>query len=372
VTRRTWSDTSRRSQTRFDATFRGPGGRKRTRTFRRLGDAQRWLDAQRDAKHRAAWIDPRRGSERLEAFYGRWRERAAENGQPTERTLLAYDEIFGSLIRPILGSRALASIARTDVEAVVRSAAERSAWRAHDALKVLRRILSAAVDAEAIVRNPAARVAAPRIEQAEPWVLTPEEVDRLVEAMPDRYRALVLLAAYGGLRWSELVALRLDRMDLPRRRVRVEEKIVEAGHLITGEPKTKRSRRWVTLPEFVTFALAEHVRRFPPGDDGLVFTAPEGGPLRRHTFRSRVWTKATAAAGLEGFSFRHLRHTGATMALASGVSPVLVAFRLGHASTRMIEQHYGRLLESMDAEIAGRLDAAREPPAAQRAEPTDR
>jgi integrase len=55
-----------------------------------------------------------------------------------------------------------------------------------------------------------------------------EEVDGLVEAVSDRYRALVLLAAYGSLRWSELVALRLDRLDLPRRRVRIEEKIVEA------------------------------------------------------------------------------------------------------------------------------------------------
>ena len=58
----------------------------------------------------------------------------------------------------------------------VHAAAKRSAWRAHDALKVLRRLLSAAVDAEAIARNPATRVATPRLEQGRPWVLTMEEV----------------------------------------------------------------------------------------------------------------------------------------------------------------------------------------------------
>lgn len=213
--------------------------------------------------------------------------------------------------------------------------------------------------AEAIARNPATRVPTPNIEQERPWVLTIEEVDALVEAVPDRYRALVLLAAYGALRWSELVALRVDRLSPSRDRVRVEEKIVESGHLIRGEPKTKRSRRWVTVPDFVAFALADHVQKYPTGSDALVFTAPKGGPIRRPAFYRLVWSKATQAAGLEGFPFRNLRHTGATLALQEGTSPVLVAFRLGHASTAMIERHYGELGEGFDREIADRLSATR-------------
>jgi integrase len=307
---------------------------------------------------RGTWHDPGRGRVTFAAFYDGWRERAVDLGAPTERTLIAYDEMWRLYIAPTLGDRRLNTITRADVERIVTAAGERSAWRANDTLKVVRRLLNAAVDAEVITRNPASRVHAPRIEQAEPWVLTADEVDRLADAVPDRYRAMVLLAAYGSLRWSELVALKLDRVDLMRRRVRVEEKTVEAGRLIDGEPKTKRSRRWVTLPEFVAFAIAEHVRQFPPGDDGLVFTAPMGGPIRRSAFRRLVWTKSADAAGLAGFPFRNLRHTGATMALAAGVNPVLVAFRLGHTSTAMIEKHYGRLIESMDADIADRLDAA--------------
>jgi integrase len=224
---------------------------------------------------------------------------------------------------------------------------------------VLRRLLSAAVDAEAIARNPARRVATPRIEQERPWVLTMEEVDALVEAVPDRYQALVLLAAYGSLRWSELVALRVDRLSPSRNRVRVEEKIVESGHLIRGEPKTKRSRRWVTVPDFVALAMAEHVRKYPPGPDGLVFTASQGGPIRRPAFYRLVWSEATGATGLKGFPFRNLRHTGATLALQEGTNPILVAFRLGHASTAMIERHYGELGEGFDREIADRLSEAR-------------
>jgi integrase len=328
-------------------------------TFRRLGDAEAWLEEERTNARRGGWIDPTRGNETLGSFYDRWKQQAAETGRPSERTLIAYDELWRLYIAPKLQDQSLNTITRADVESVVHAAAKRSAWRAHDALKVLRRLLSAAVVAEVIARNPATRVATPKIEQERPWVLTMDEVDALVEAVPDRYRALMLLGAYGALRWSELVALRVDRLSPSRDRVRIEEKIVESGHLIRGEPKTKRSRRWVTVPDFVAFALAEHVKKYPPGPDGLVFTAPQGGPIRRPAFYRLVWSKATLAAGLEGFPFRNLRHTGATLALQEGTNPVLVAFRLGHASTAMIERHYGELGEGFDREIADRLSAAR-------------
>jgi hypothetical protein len=138
-------------------------------------------------------------------------EAAGCRGRPSERTLIACDELWRLYIAPKLKDHSLNTITRADVEHVVRAAAKRSAWRAQDALKVLRRLLSAAVDAEAIARNPATRVATPKIEQERPWVLTMDEVDALAEEVPDRYRALVLLAAYGSLRWSELVALRANQ-----------------------------------------------------------------------------------------------------------------------------------------------------------------
>jgi len=146
-------------------------------------------------------------------------------------------------------------------------------------------------------------------------------------------------------------------VDFLRRRVRVERKIVESGKLIVGEPKTKRSRRWVSIPEPIALTLSEHVRLYAK-DDSL-FPGPEGGPLRRKTFR-RAWTGAppnprgSLASGSATFAI-----AGPPGALEAGVSPVLVAFRLGHSTTRIIEQHYGRLVESMDADIARRLGDAR-------------
>ena len=88
----------------------------------------------------------------------------------------------------------------------------------------------------------------------------------------------------------------------------------------------------------------------------MVFTMPKGGPVRRQTFYHRVWGPALEAAGLQGVRFGQLRHTGATMALEAGANPVLVAFRLGHVSTRMVEQHYAGRLDRADKEIAEALD----------------
>lgn len=341
------------------ARYTGPDGCERSTSFGRKADAERFLADQESRKARGVWLDPALGRETLASFWSRWLERALGAGRPSKRTIAAYREIWRLYLEPRLGAYQLASIVRGDVQDLVAQVSERSAWRATDALKVLRMLLNKAVDEGIIARNPAARVPAPKIELEEPWVLSPEEVERLADCVGDRWRALVLTAAYSSLRWSELVALRVSRLDLLRRRIRVEEKLTEYGDLIPGEPKTRQSRRAVSLPEDIALELAEHIRRFPPAEDGLVFTAPEGGPVRRHNFRNRVWGPATKAAGLEGFPFKNLRHTGASLAIAAGANPLLVAARLGHTSTRMVEKHYVSLFEGLDREIGESLGEMR-------------
>jgi integrase len=106
------------------------------------------------------------------------------------------------------------------------------------------------------------------------------------------------------------------------------------------------------------------MRRYPSGESGLVFTAERGGVIRRPAFYRLVWKPALDRARLEGFRFGQLRHTGATLALEAGANAVLVAFRLGHTSTRMLEQHYAGRLDRADRELAHALgrcgtDAAR-------------
>jgi integrase len=138
------------------------------------------------------------------------------------------------------------------------------------------------------------------VKREEMRFLTPAEVAALAEAIHPRYRALVLVGAYGGLRIGELAGLRRSRVDLLRGTVQVAEIVVEArGALHMGPPKTRASRRTVGLPRFVAEELAAHLAgRDDP--EAFVFTAPLGGPLRVTAFRARVWRPATRASGLDG------------------------------------------------------------------------
>lgn len=125
------------------------------------------------------------------------------------------------------------------------------------------------------------------------------------------FRALVLLGAYGGLRFGELAGLRRGRVDVLRSRVSVRETLVDVnGELSFGEPKTKRSRRDVPLPRTITRELEAHLERFTRTErDALVLAGPKGAQLRPAGFLRCWWLPATDAARLQGLRFHNLRHS---------------------------------------------------------------
>jgi integrase len=202
------------------------------------------------------------------------------------------------------------------------------------AYKIVRSVMESAVDAGLILRSPCRIKGAATEHLPEMRAATPEEVATLVRAAGPRWQALILLAAYSGLRWGELAGLRRADVDLLHRTVRVEHQLAEVnGHLSFSAPKTSAGVRTIMLPQLIVDEVADHLTRWSAsGPDGLVFVMPEGTPLRRENFRKRVWLPACRAADLNGLRFHDLRHTGATLAAASGAPLRAVMHRLGHAS----------------------------------------
>ena len=130
------------------------------------------------------------------------------------------------------------------------------------AYQVLGKVMGAAVDAGMLAQSPCRRMPLPKVEREEMRFLTPAQVAALAGAITPRYRALVLVGAYGGLRIGELAGLRRSRVDLLRGTVQVAEIVVEVrGILHVGPPKTRASRRTVGLPRFVVEELAAHLGR---------------------------------------------------------------------------------------------------------------
>jgi integrase len=180
--------------------------------------------------------------------------------------------------------------------------------------------------------------------------------------MPGRYRALVLTAAYTGLRIGELAALRVRHVNFPRRILAVEETLTEPqGHVQFGPPKTKAGRRTISVPASIVDELASHVAAFVPGarqnPGALIFAGDRGGPLRPNHFRRRTWAKAVqASVGLPCHP-HDLRHSHASILIKLGVHPKTIQVRLGHTSIRTTMDIYGHLYEGVDQAAAHALDA---------------
>jgi len=106
--------------------------------------------------------------------------------------------------------------------------------------------------------------------------LSVEQVAALAEAMPERYRTMVLAQASLGLRIGELLALRVEDVDFLRRTVRIEWQFTQGSNGERSEPKTPRSKRTVPLPRVVADALAAHLAAYPAAEDGTIFTTGKG------------------------------------------------------------------------------------------------
>jgi integrase len=202
--------------------------------------------------------------------------------------------------------------------------------------RLLSRIVGTAIESGYLARNPCTIRGAAAEPAPEMRFATVAEVAALAGAIPQRFRALVLVAAYTGLRWGELAGLRVKRVDLLHGRITVAEQLLEVrGRLAFGPTKTGAGLRTVTLPTVAAEALAEHLSVYAEGGpEGLVFPAERGGPIRRSNFTRRVWIPATRAAGIEGLRFHDLRHTAATLAVAGrrqhpGAAGAAGAFLLG-------------------------------------------
>ena len=177
--------------------------------------------------------------------------------------------------------------------------------------------------------------------------LSPDEISQLADTIDPRYRAMVLATSYTGCRFGEIAALDLRQYEPDRRLIRIERSLSEVrGYLRISEPKTPAARRAITIPAWLPPVLTQHLARYPASPDGLIFTAPEGGPIRRNTFRSRFWLPAVADAVGPPMRFHDLRHSHVALLIKQARHPAVIAARLGHVSVKTVLDVYGHLSEA--------------------------
>jgi integrase len=181
--------------------------------------------------------------------------------------------------------------------------------------------------------------------------LTVPEINALAKAMDPRYRSVVLVGCWGGLRMSELLGLKPERVDITTGRVRITENLVESeGHLYTETCKTRASVRSVTLPMVARVALED------TNMGEYVWEAPKGGPVRLSSWRSRYWYPAVERSGIQRARPHDMRHTAAALMIASGAKSLEISRRLGHSSVAFTLDVYGHLFEGYEDQLNAGLD----------------
>jgi integrase len=247
--------------------------------------------------------------------------------------------VFHRHLQPTLGNVAIGEIRETHVRRWRKRLIDSGAKAATvaKAYRLLKAIMATAVDDGLIRRNPCRIRGASLDKSPERPVLTVPQVFALADAISQRYRALILLAVFGSLRWGELAALRGTDIDMDARTVKVQRTLTElaGGGYTFGPPKSLAGRRIVAIPDLILTDLTWHLGRFVAvADDALVFTSPTGKPLHHSNFRRRVWLPAIKAADLPGIHFHDLRHAGNTFAADAGANLRELMERMGHSSTR--------------------------------------
>lgn len=357
---RRFGNTRKLPSGRYQARYLGPDGITRTapRTFPTKRDAEQWLTVTEGEIITGTWRAPETGDVPLGPFAEKW---VAERGV-APRTRELYAGLLANHIGPFLGNRPLKSITRATVRTWLKSLRDsgRSATTTAKAYRLLRAVLTTATDDGLIRDNPCRVKGADREAAPERPVATVAQVYRLAGAVPARFRLLVLLAAFTGLRWGELGALRRSDLDRDTRTVRVTRSLAQlsSGELVFGPPKSHAGERVVAYPAALDNEVRDHLADFvEPGHGSLVFTGSKGAPLRGSSFyRAVKWRERLAVAGLPGhFHFHDLRHTGNTLAAATGASTRELMARMGHSSVRaaMVYQHAS---SERDQEIANALN----------------
>jgi len=345
--------TRRQSTGRWQARWRDPDGRQRKKSFARKIDAQQWLDQLQAAAHRGQYVAPAAGRTRFSDVADGWAVGLAHLKPSTQ---VRYRSILSVHVRPRWSSWPVGEIRRSDVttwtaELVATGASPGTIRQIH---RVLSLILDVAVDDGLVGQNAAAKVRMPRQVRGQPRFLSPEEVARLAEAAGANSLGILMLA-FTGLRFGEFAALKVKRVDLPRRRLTVAESVSEVGGVATWTtPKTHQTRS-VPFPPSLCDPIAALCQGRQPED--LLFTGPQGRVLRLGNWRRRIFDPACRVADLDHLKPHDLRHTAASLAIRSGANVKAVQRMLGHASAAMtLDVYAGLFADDLDS-VAVALDS---------------
>lgn len=349
-------------------------GKKIRKAFPSKAAAVAWRDDGRSAVRKQTMRAPT--TETLREASQAWLEGARagvirpRSGGPYKPSAIRnYDQGLRLRVLPELGHRKLSDITRTDLQDFVDALRAQGVSGATIEATIipLRAIYRRALSRpeSGITINPTTGLELPAARGKRDRIAPPDECAKLLEALPARDRPLWATAMYAGLRRGELMALRVEDIELGAGVIRVRRGWDRYEGEIT--PKSGKERR-VPIPTVLRDHLDEHLIGL--GRDGLVFGVSASSPFNvtgiiARADRSwkaenkRMVEKAEDPEGvklLERITLHECRHTFASLMIAAGVNAKALSTYMGHANIGITLDRYGHLMPGNEAEAAGLLD----------------
>ncbi|MGH2360644.1 MAG: tyrosine-type recombinase/integrase [bacterium] len=295
----------------------------------------------------------------------KWRKEVAIGLKPS--TLRTYDGVLTHHLLPAFGDLPLRTITRATVKAFIAEKATQQRWdytnghrpRSDRPLLSRKTILNmvavlsammetATVDYELLSANPLRGIlrrrhfptAAFRPHDSRPPILEPDDFKAALAELASRPRRIVVFAALTGLRWGELVGLRMEDVDFRRNRLRITRSLYRRVALT---PKEERSERDVDMMPTV-----RRILEAVPWTEGYVFSEDGKTPIGDGSWIKREWRKAQERAGMRHpVRWHDLRHQFVSLLIAAGKHPKYVAAQAGHSSAGFTLDRYGHLFDTL-------------------------
>ncbi|GCE18570.1 site-specific integrase [Dictyobacter kobayashii] len=287
-----------------------------------------------------------------------------------ERTYGRYREIVTLHVLPTLGKVKLQRLTPQHLQLLYNQKLEEgyAPQTVKHIHRVLHKALGDALKWQLVIRNVCDAVTAPRVPRKEMQALSGEQARQFLDAAKgDPLETLYVLALTTGMRQGELLALKWEDVDLAIGTLQVKRtitRLVNKGFTVS-EPKTARSRRHIHLTQMAVESLQQHrIRqqkaRLVAGpawsEQGWIFCNAIGGPIDVSNMIRRSFRPILVKAELPIIRFHDLRHSVASLLLASGIHVKIVQELLGHSQVSITLDTYSHVLPSLQKEAIGSLD----------------
>lgn len=365
--------------------WRTPEGRSRMKKFTRKRDADAFLVEMESSKLKGSYVDPARARVSVGEWAQLW---LAGKANLKPKTRVGYQALIDVHITPRWGDVQLGQVQHAEVQEWIAGIAKApSTVRKIHA--VFSMVMAAAVKDRRLAWNVADDIDLPRILAKEKRYLTDAQVEQMADLVGPQWALMTRFLAYTGLRWGEMAALKVKRVNLQQRRVAIVEAVTEVkGRMVWGTTKGHETRK-VPIPRFLIMDLESHMAGRTR--ESLLFPGPRGAVVRSTVFQRAALRPAAEAMGLckpkcgadgrpltreiivadpviravqvpvwtNHFHPHEFRHTAASLAIASGADVKVVQEMLGHKSATMTQDLYGHLFPDRLDAVADAMDAAR-------------